>query len=356
MEIFWAVIVVAMLTIYIILDGFDMGAGIIHLLFAKTEEEKKKITGAIGPFWDGNEVWLLAGGGVLVFAFPTLYAVGFSGFYLPLIMILWLLMFRGIGLELRNLLNNSMWKTIWDKAFGLSSLMLTIFFGAALGNVVRGVNLGGVENGVSIYEGHYFFAPLWTSFSPTDINVGVLDWFTVLMGLLAAVTLTTHAATWLRYKLSGDINDKMKKIIPYSLRTQIVLIIVTVLLLFVLKPEPFKNFTETPLFIVFPVISILSLVAICYNTKKDNEGWAFISSALFILGSFLTTIMSMFPVLLPSTNNVNPSLTIEGMAAPAYGLEVGIYWWTFGMIFVIGYFIFIHKVFAGKLDDMTYDH
>ena len=187
MEVFWAVVVVAMLIIYVILDGFDFGVGIINLLFSDNEEERSKMTQAIGPYWDGNEVWLLAGGGVLFFAFPTLYASAFSGFYLPLIMVLWLLIFRGIGLELRHLVDNEIWRAIWDKAFGIASLLLTIFFGAALGNVVRGVNLGAFENGVSKYEIHNFFVPLWdSSFSPLGIEVGVLDWFTVLLGLIAS--------------------------------------------------------------------------------------------------------------------------------------------------------------------------
>ena len=157
MELFWYIVLVTMLAVYVILDGYDFGAGIIHLFFAKTEKDKKAITNAIGPFWDANEVWLIAAGGVLFFAFPTLYASSFSGFYLPLIMILWLLIFRAIGLELRGQIHNSMWETIWDKAFGIASLLLALFFGVALGNIVRGVNLGIVTEGVSTHEAHYFF-------------------------------------------------------------------------------------------------------------------------------------------------------------------------------------------------------
>lgn len=357
MEVFWAVVVVAMLIIYVILDGFDFGVGIINLLFSDNEEERSKMTQAIGPYWDGNEVWLLAGGGVLFFAFPTLYASAFSGFYLPLIMVLWLLIFRGIGLELRHLVDNEIWRAIWDKAFGIASLLLTIFFGAALGNVVRGVNLGGFENGVSKYEIHNFFVPLWdSSFSPLGIEVGVLDWFTVLLGLIAAVTLTTHGAAWMRYKLSGDINEKMKKLIPLSLGIQVVLMALSIAAIFIVKPTPFKNFAENPLFIIFPVLGIIGLIGIFVMNKKDKEGAIFLSSSLFIFGALLTTIMGMFPVLLPSTNDVNPSLTIQSMKAADYGLEVGIYWWTLGMVLVSVYFIFLHRVFKGKLDDNKYSH
>ncbi len=357
MEVFWAVIVVAMLTIFVILDGFDFGVGIIHLLFSDDEDERAKMIQAIGPYWDGNEVWLIAGGGVLFFAFPTLFAVGFSGFYLPLIMVLWFLIFRGIGMELRNLINNEIWRTIWDKAFGIASLFLAIFFGSALGNVVRGVNLGGLVDGVSKYEPHYFFVPLWnSSFSPLKQEVGVLDWFTVLMGLVAAVTLTTHGATWLRYKLSGSINAKMKKLIPVSLGIQTILVILSIAAMFILKPSPFKNFIENPIFIVFPIIAFAGLAGIFIMNKSDKEGATFISSAMFIFGAILTTIMGMFPVLLPTTNKVNPSLTIQSMKAADYSLDVALYWWIVGIILVAIYFYIVHKLFSGKLDDNSYDH
>ncbi len=357
MEIFWAVVVVAMLTIFVILDGFDFGVGIIHLLFSEDEEERAKMTQAIGPYWDGNEVWLIAGGGVLFFAFPTLYASAFSGFYLPLIMVLWLLIFRGIGLELRNLVNNEIWRVIWDKAFGLASLLLAIFFGAALGNVVRGVNLGGVVDGKSLYDAHNFFVPLWnSSFSPFMEEVGVLDWFTVLIGLVAAVTLTTHGASWLRYKLSGRINAKMKKLIPFLLSIQVVLIIASLISIFAIKENPMRNFLENPILFIFPLIALAGLIGIFVMNRTNKEGAIFLSSATFIFGALLTTIMAMFPVLLPSTNKVNPSLTIQSMKATDYGLEVGLYWWVFAIILVVIYFIIVHRLFSGKLDDNTYEH
>ncbi len=160
MELFWFIIIAIVLVVFFILDGYDFGTGIIHLFIAKTEKDKEVIAKSAGLFWDSNEVWLVAGGGMLFMAFPTFYASVFSGFYLPLIIVLWLIVFRAIGLEFRSQFNDQMWKNIWDKSFGVSSLLLALFFGIALGNIVRGVNLGGVKNGVSIYEGHYFFLPL----------------------------------------------------------------------------------------------------------------------------------------------------------------------------------------------------
>src|SRR3989449_3642941 len=140
-----------MIAAYVVLDGFDLGAGIVHLVAARTDAERRLVLRSIGPFWDGNEVWLLAAGGTLYFAFPQLYASSFSGFYLPLMMVLWLLMLRAIGIEFRTHMENPVWQGFFDVIFSVASVLLAIFFGAALGNVIRGVPLG---------QDGYFFDPL----------------------------------------------------------------------------------------------------------------------------------------------------------------------------------------------------
>src|ERR1700729_3823310 len=155
MQTVWFMLVAVMIAVYVVLDGFDLGAGIIHLLVARTDSERRLVLRSIGPVWDGNEVWLLAGGGTLYFAFPLLYASAFSGFYLPLMIVLWLLILRGISLELRNHIDVGVWRALLDGAFGISSALLAIFYGAALANVLRGVPL---------QSDGYFFLPLWTNF------------------------------------------------------------------------------------------------------------------------------------------------------------------------------------------------
>src|SRR5262249_33930031 len=140
MESLWFVLVGLMLTMYVLLDGFDLGAGAIHPLVAKSDEERRTVIEAIGPVWDGNEVWLIAAGGTLFFTFPPVYAASFSGFYLPLMVVLWLLMARGVSVELRSR-GNEVWSSFWDAMFFLSSGLLAIFLGAAIANVVRGVPL-----------------------------------------------------------------------------------------------------------------------------------------------------------------------------------------------------------------------
>src|SRR5437588_7133684 len=138
----WFCIVAVMLAAYVVLDGFDIGAGIIHLFAARSDDDRRKVLRSIGPVWDGNEVWLLAAGGALYFAFPQLYASSFSGFYPPLMIVLWLLMLRAIGIEFRVHIANPVWRNFFDAIFFLASALLAIFFGAALGNVIRGVPLG----------------------------------------------------------------------------------------------------------------------------------------------------------------------------------------------------------------------
>src|SRR5919199_6439482 len=174
METLWFVLVCFMLSMYVLLDGFDLGAGAIHPLVARVDAERRIVLHAIGPIWDGNEVWLIAAGGALFFAFPRLYASSFSGFYLPLMMVLWLLMLRGMGIELRSHVANPLWWSFFDFLFSVSSVLLAVFFGAAVGNVVRGVPLNA--------EG-YFFEALWTDFRVGPAP-GILDWYTTLMGLL----------------------------------------------------------------------------------------------------------------------------------------------------------------------------
>ena len=355
MELFWYIVLMTMLTIYVILDGYDFGAGIIHLFFAKNEKDKKAITSAIGPFWDANEVWLIAVGGVLFFAFPTLYASSFSGFYLPLIMILWLLIFRAIGLELRGQIHNKIWETIWDKAFGISSLLLALFFGIALGNIVRGVNLGMVTNGVSAHEPHFFFLPLWNStFSPHAEHLGIIDWFTLLLGVVGVVALTIHGANWIIFKTNSDLNQKLKKVV-FNLNFVLLALVITSLLLWHnIEPKPFHNFIENPWLWIFPLIAFTGLFGLFKVKSFKKDGLGFLFSSLFLFGGLTTTVASIFPKVLPSTNDVNPSLTLYNVAADDYGLSVGVYWFVIAAILVAVYMFVQYRVFKGKMDDVGY--
>src|ERR1700737_870668 len=200
LETIWFCLVASMITAYVILDGYDIGAGIIHLFVARSDDERRQVIKTIGPFWDGNEVWLIAGGGTLYFAFPALYAACFSGFYLPLILVLWLLMLRGISIEFRSHVESPVWRPLWDTVFGGASALLAIFFGVALGNVVRGVPLD---------ASCFFFLPLWTDFW-TGGELGILDWYTLAIGLAALATLVLHGALWVALKTDGPLEQRCR--------------------------------------------------------------------------------------------------------------------------------------------------
>jgi hypothetical protein len=195
METLWFILVALMLTAYVVLDGFDIGVGIIYLLIGKTNRERRLVLRTIGPVWDGNEVWLLAAGGTLYFAFPLLYASSFSGFYLPLMMVLWLLILRAVGIEFRTHIDHQVWRSFFDGVFSLSSVLLAVFFGAALGNVIRGVPLA---------PDGYFFEPLWTNWK-IGPHPGILDWYTVVAGVVALAALGVHGGLYVATQDRGRV-------------------------------------------------------------------------------------------------------------------------------------------------------
>src|SRR5215469_11101567 len=236
----WFLLVAVMITAYVVFDGFDLGAGVLHLFIARTDEERRLVIRTIGPVWDGNEVWLVAGGGTLYFAFPLLYASGFSGFYLPLMMVLWLLILRGIGIELRTHLESPVWRGFFDGAFGIGSLLLIVFFGAALGNVLRGVPLD--------REG-YFFLPLWTDWRAGP-RPGILDWYTVLASITALVALSLHGANYAALKTSGEINRRMRQTAGRLWPALIALTAGSLAATLAIRPELRANYRQAPVLYV----------------------------------------------------------------------------------------------------------
>ncbi len=357
MEIFWYIAIAIVLAVFFILDGYDFGTGIIHLFFAKKEKDKEVIAKSAGLFWDSNEVWLVAAGGMLFMAFPTFYASVFSGFYLPLIIVLWLIIFRAIGLEFRSQFNFQMWRDIWDTSFGVSSLLLALFFGIALGNIVRGVNLGGVENGISAYEGHYFFLPLWdSSFSPLSETPGVIDWFTLIIGFISVITLAIHGANWVILKTNSTINLKLKGVI---FKLNILLAILTIFSIIVwqtVNPNSLNNFADNPYLLVFPLIYLIGLVGLFFIKKVKKESHGFMLSTLLILGGITSSLASLFPVILPSINNTHESLTIYNTSTSEYGLSVAFIWGIIGFILLFVYMIIQKRLMGGKIDKMDYGH
>jgi cytochrome d ubiquinol oxidase subunit II len=339
METVWFVLVALMLTAYVVLDGFDLGAGIINLFVARNHDERRLVLKAIGPVWDGNEVWLLAAGGALFFAFPLLYASSFSGFYLPLMMVLWLLMLRGIGVELRSHVHDPLWWSFFDFIFSVASLLLAIFFGAAIGNVVRGVPLNA--------EG-YFFEPLWTNFRVSD-NPGILDWYTVLTAVLALITLTVHGAHYIALKTEGDLNRRSQRVASVSWWLLVMMTVLSLVATLVVRPQVIDNFLIRPWGWILPGLVVVSLVMMKLSVRQARYLGAFLSSATYIAAMLAGAAFALYPNLLTARADQSFSLTIYNAKTGDYSLRVGLVWWGFGIALAIGYFVFLYHSFSGKV-------
>ncbi len=339
MQTLWFILVAFMLTMYIVLDGFDLGAGVIHLFAARTEVERRTILQAIGPVWDGNEVWLIAAGGTLFFTFPVLYASSFSGFYLPLIMVLWFLMLRGVAIELRSHLQNPVWVSFWDGIFFLGSTLLAFFYGAALGNVIRGVPL--TSNGT-------FFEALWTDFNPYSSNPGILDWYTILIGLLALAALTAHGANYIAVKTEGTLNARSRRIARVAWLVTIVLTVLGTIVTFSVQPAIRASFGSRPWEVIFPLIALVGLIGMGYFNSRQRDLAAFFSSCAFIVGLLASAASSLYPIMLPAVNPAY-SLTIQNASASQYSQTVGLVWWSIGIVLAIIYFVITYRLFWGKV-------
>ena len=328
-----------MIAAYVVLDGFDLGAGIIYLVIGRSDDDRRRVLRSIGPVWDGNEVWLLAAGGTLYFAYPQLYASAFSGFYLPLMMVLWLLMLRGMGIEFRLHIESHIWQGFFDVIFSVASALLAIFFGAALGNVIRGVPLG---------PDGYFFEPLWTNFN-IGPHPGILDWYTVLAGVVALVTLTAHGALYIVLKTDGPVAERAQQVASFVWPLQLLLTLLSLAATWFVRPGIKENYLAYPIGFAIPVIVFVALFLMRHWSKKGEEVRAFLASAIYITGMLVGAVFALYPVILPASTDPAYNLTIHNSAAGAHGLAVGLYWWVLGLVLALAYFIFVYTMFRGKV-------
>jgi cytochrome bd ubiquinol oxidase subunit II len=334
----WFWIVAAMITTYVVLDGFDLGAGVIYLVAAKTNDERRRVLRAIGPVWDGNEVWLLAAGGTLYFAFPQLYASSFSGFYLPLMVVLWLLILRGIGIEFRAHIENQVWQNFFDVLFCVSSILLAVFFGAALGNVVRGVPLD---------ASGYFFEPLWTNFK-LGPQTGILDWYTILIGALALVTLSAHGSYYVALKTDDDLGRRARGFALLCWPLQFFLTFSALVATYFIRPGIMENYSSHKIGLLVPIAVVFSLSVMLWANPKGKEKLAFVASSLYIVAMLVGAAFALYPVVLPARDPAH-NLTIYNTAAGTHGLKVGLVWWTFSAVIAVAYFVFVYRMFRGKV-------
>lgn len=339
METLWFWLVAFMIVMYVVLDGFDLGAGAVHLLVAQRGAERRAVLRSIGPVWDGNEVWLLAGGGTLYFAFPVLYASSFSGFYLPLIIVLWLLVLRGVAVEFRSHLRGGVWAPFWDVVFAGASLLLALFFGAALGNVVRGVPLD--ANG-------WFFEALWTNWT-VGTDPGVLDWYTLTVGLAALVALSMHGALWVGFRTEGSLRERSLALARRAWWLVAAFTVLVTVFTWLVQPMVSQHLGERAWGWAFPAMAVGSLVGIRVGLHRGVDGGAFLASCGYLAGMLGSVAVGLYPYVLPAVGGASAGLTVHNAAAGPSGLAIGLAWWIPGMLLALGYVTFMYRRFSGRV-------
>ncbi len=345
MQALWFALLSAMLIVYVILDGFDFGAAIIYRFVAKTDAERRQVLSAIGPVWDGNEVWLLAAGGTLFFAFPKAYAAGFSGFYMPLMILLWLLILRGLSVELRSHEPYQLWHDFWDGILQSASVLTVIILGAAFGNLVRGVPLDA--------QG-YFSLPLFTNMLLYP-SLGVLDYYTVVSGLFALAVLALHGSLFLVWKTDGPVRDRSIGVARDLWWSVIVLAVITFALTLLVQPDFFAPLVGRVWPLILFVVSLAGFLYIPIGLRSSDDIKPFLGSAVTIVGLLGAMAGTLFPYLIISRGNPEYSITAYNASTSSYGLQVGLAWWIIGMILVTGYFIFVYRNLAGKVPAQTHE-
>lgn len=336
----WFLILAAALVAYVVLDGFDLGVGALYKWIAREPGDRAALRASIGPVWDANEVWLIAAGGISYLAFPALFASAMSGFYLPLMIVLWLLIGRAMGLEVRHHLGDPLAQEICDTVFAVSSTLLPFVFGVALGNVIRGVPFDA--------EG-YFFLPLWTSFRAGDENPGVLDWYTILCGLVALGALGTHGAHFLAARTSGPVNARAVRVARIGTHLLPLLTVASLAGTLAVRPSVVYNFGKHPVGLLVPIAVVGSLVAMELFVRRGQEWRAFGASCVYLASLLGGAAFALYPTMLPSSANALRAITVENAASGARGLRIALVWWMVAFVLVALSFQYLYRSFRGKI-------
>ncbi|MBU0717142.1 MAG: cytochrome d ubiquinol oxidase subunit II [Planctomycetes bacterium] len=325
----WFLLIWVLLAGYAILDGFDLGVGVLHL-FARDEGERRVHVGAIGPFWDGNEVWLLTGGGALFAAFPIVYATVFSSFYLALMLLLLAMIFRAVSLEFRHQVDVPGWQRVWDWAFGLGSLIPAILFGVAIGNILRGI-------------------PIEADGTANVPFLSLLNPYALLIGVLSLALFTMHGAAFLAVKTEGDLQQRM---IRWTVRAWVVFVglylVATIATVFV-SPFLFEGALGNPLLWIFFVLLLAAIIYVPIANRAGRFFRAFLASSVTIASMIGLAAVSLFPRLAPSSIDLANSLTAYNASSTPRTLTVMLVIALIGMPIVIAYTTYIYRAFAGKV-------
>lgn len=322
-QILWFVLIFILLLGYALLDGFDLGVAILLPFLGKKKEENDTLIASIGPVWDGNEVWLITGGGALFAAFPHAYATAFSGFYLAMMLVLFALIFRAVSMEFR--VNDPARAGIWEKALVIGSALAALLFGVAFGNVIYGVPL----NDKMEYTGSFF-----TLLRPVPLLFGITG--------LAAVLL--QGVSWAVMKTEGELQERSFK----AARVLLWINAIAAGIYFVMMAVTFPRLSGNALFYAALALTFLGLAGLFFSLRKKNDAALFWESSFSFIGLFLAAGAALFPRLITASNDPTLSLTIYNSSTGLYTLQVMAVIALVGMPFVIGYTIFVYRLFKGK--------
>lgn len=329
LQVIWFFLVGVLLIGYAILDGFDLGVG-FWSLFTRKDEERRTLLNAIGPVWDGNEVWLLTGGGAIFAAFPHVYATVFSGFYLALMLVLFALILRAVAVEFRSSDPSPRWRSVWDGAFALGSLLPALLFGVAWGNLLRGVPLDAEMN----YTGTFFT---------------LLNPYALLIGLVGFAMLATHGALYLVLKTENDLARKALRWARRSWWAYLVLLLGAMGTTVATQPQLAPNYNRIHSLWFLPLGTLAVVLLIGVFIRQGQPRRAFIASALSIAGLMAMSGAALFPRLVPALGQPELSLTIMNASSSALTLKTMLILALLGLPPVIGYTIWVYRIFGGKV-------
>lgn len=335
----WYAVVGFMLILYVALDGRNFGAGMLHWLVARTPQERRQVIAALGPLWSWHEVWLVGFGGTTLAVFPRLLASAFAGYYLALFLILWCLILRGISLEVGGHIDDRMWQGFWDFVFVVANTLLAILFGAAAGNLARGVPLEA--------DGTFSMA-FFTDFSARG-DVGLLDWYTLSVALFAAVILAAHGVTYLTLKTEGPVHDRSEHYARVLWPAAAPLLLVISVESAVVRPDLLGHAVHNPFWWLGLLLVCAAAITLVSGLVTQREMRAFIGSNLLLAGLLATGAAAIFPVVLHSTLAPENSLTAYDVAAAPNSLVYASIWWPIAFALAASYFVFMSRRYAGKV-------
>lgn len=332
----WFILIGVLLTGYAILDGFDLGVGSLHL-FVKDDTERRLMINSIGPVWDGNEVWLVTGGGALFAAFPHVYATVFSGFYTAFMLLLAGLIFRAVAIEFRSKRQSKKWRKTWDIAFSVSSILIAFLMGIALGNIITGIPLGADKE----FAGSF---------------LSLITPYTIMVGITTVALFMMHGSIYAVLKTEGELQKKVSGWVNNAIIFFVIMYVTTTMATLIYYPHMIDHFKAEPALFLIALLNMLAIANIPREIHHGKEFRAFLSSAASIAALLVLFAVGLFPNIVLSSPNPEWSLTIYNAASSQKTLNIMLIMAIIGIPFVLAYTVSIYWVFRGKvkLDAMSY--